>query len=78
MPVSVTIPDVPEETRDELAARAARVGQSLPEYLRAHLMALARWPSPDALWDRVQHRVLASGSRLSVDEILELLDADRR
>ena len=78
MPVSMTIRNVPDETRAELAARAARTGQSLQEYVRAQLMELARRPSPDVLWDRVQHRVLATGSRLSGDEILELRDDDRR
>ncbi|NEK87623.1 hypothetical protein GCU60_17940 [Blastococcus saxobsidens] len=78
MTVSVTIRDVPDDTRDELAARAARAGQSLQEYLRGQLVALARRPSPDALWDRVQHRVLATGSRLPADAIAELRDADRR
>lgn len=76
--VSVTIRGVPDATRDELAARAARAGQSLQEYLRAQLVALARRPSPDALWDRVHHRVLATGSRLPADAILEMRDADRR
>jgi plasmid stability protein len=77
MPVSMTIRDVPDETRDELAARAARAGQSLQEYVRAQLTELARRPSPDALWDRVQHRLLATGSRLPAEDILEMRDADR-
>ena len=77
MPVSMTIRDVPDETRDELAARAARAGQSLQEYVRAQLNELARRPSPDALWDRVQHRLLATGSRLPAEDILEMRDADR-
>jgi antitoxin FitA len=33
MPVAITIRNVPEEVRDELAARAARSGRSLQEYL---------------------------------------------
>ena len=78
MPVSVTIRDVPDETRDELAARAARAGQSLQEYLRARLTELAGRPSPDDLWDRVAHRVRATGSRLSATEILDLRDDERR
>ena len=78
MPVSMTIRDVPDETRAELAARAARAGQSLQEYVRTQLVALARRPSADALWDRVQRRVQATGSRLSGDVILDLRDADRR
>ena len=77
MPVSMTIRDVPDETRDELAARAARAGQSLQEYVRAQLNEFARRPSPDALWDRVQHRLLATGSRLPAEDILEMRDADR-
>ena len=73
----MTIRDVPDETRDELAARAARAGQSLQEYVRARLMELARQPSPEDLWDRVEHRVRATGTRLSAAEILELRDHDR-
>jgi len=34
----ITIRDLPDETSDELAARAALTGRSLQEYLRA-------WPS---------------------------------
>jgi antitoxin FitA len=78
MSVSMTIRDVPDETRDELAARAARAGQSLQEYLRGQLVALAQRPSPDILWDRVQHRLRATGSQLPANAILELRDADRR
>ena len=77
MPVSVTIRDVPDETRDVLAARAARAGQSLQKYLRAELIALAARPSPDELWDRVSARVRATGTRLSAAEILAAKDADR-
>jgi plasmid stability protein len=77
MPVSMTIRDVPDETRDELAARAARAGQSLQEYVRARLTELASRPSPDDLWDRVQHRVRATGTRLAADDIVELREHDR-
>jgi antitoxin FitA len=77
MAVSMTIRDVPDETRDELAARAARAGQSLQEYVRAQLTELARRPSPDDLWAHVQDRVRASGTRLPADVILEARDAAR-
>ncbi len=33
----MTIRDVPDHTRDVLAARAARAGMSLQEYVRAEL-----------------------------------------
>jgi len=78
MPVSVTIREVPDDVRDELAARAARAGQSLQEYLRGQLTALASRPSPDDLWERVEHRLLATGTRMPADAILELRDDDRR
>ncbi|GAB3316431.1 hypothetical protein GCM10027451_33280 [Geodermatophilus aquaeductus] len=74
----MTIRDVPDETRDELAARAARAGQSLQEYVRAQLIELARRPSPMDLWDRVERRVRASGGRPAAREILDLRDEDRR
>jgi plasmid stability protein len=74
----MTIRDVPEETRDELAARAARAGQSLQEYVRGQLIGLAERPSPDQLWDRVRHRLLATGTRLPADVILAERDRDRR
>jgi plasmid stability protein len=77
MPVSMTIRDVPDETRDELAARAARAGQSLQEYVRAQLTALAQRPSPDDLWARVQERVRTTGTQLPADAILDARDDDR-
>ncbi|WP_091542791.1 hypothetical protein [Modestobacter sp. DSM 44400] len=77
MSVSMTIRDVPDETRDELAARASRAGQSLQEYVRGQLTELARRPSPDDLWARVEQRVRATASRLPADTILEARDADR-
>ena len=46
----MTIHDVPDETHDELAARAARAGQSLQEYVRARLIELARRPDRVDLW----------------------------
>ncbi|MGY1915834.1 FitA-like ribbon-helix-helix domain-containing protein [Blastococcus sp. SYSU DS0973] len=78
MPVSMTIRDVPDDVADELAMRAARAGQPLHEYLRSQLVALARRPGPEPLWDRVQQRAVVTGSRWSGDAILELRDADRR
>ena len=74
----MTIRDVPDETRDALAARAARAGQSLQEYVRAQLIGLAEQPDPAEFWDRVRHRVRATGTRLPADVVLQARDADRR
>ena len=78
MTTLITIRDVPDETRDELASRAALTGRSLQEYLRAQLVELARKPDADAWTARVRARKQASESVLSADRILSYRDADRR
>jgi len=75
---SITIRHVPEDTRDELAARAARAGQSLQEYLRAALMELAERQDPAVLMERLRERKAELGTQLSAAEILAQRDADRR
>jgi antitoxin FitA len=78
MTVSITIRDVPDETRDELAARAASSGRSLQEYLRANLIDLASRPDVEVLLSQIRLHKAATGSRLSADEIVALKDEDRR
>jgi hypothetical protein len=78
MSTSITIRDVPDETRDELAARAARSGRSLQGYLRAQMIELADKPDIDSLLQRIADRKEATRSVLTTDEILEYRDADRR
>jgi plasmid stability protein len=51
MPVSITVRDVPDEVRDELAARAARAGMSLTAYLRTQLVEAATREDVDASVD---------------------------
>ena len=75
---SITVRDVPQETRDELAARAARSGRSLQEYLRAQLIELARRPDQGALVAGIRVRKARTGSRLSPERILAHRDAERR
>jgi len=75
---SITIRDVPEDVRDELASRARLSGRSLQEYLRAELTHLASRPDPDVLMAQVRDRTRRTGSRLSASEILAHRDHDRR
>jgi antitoxin FitA len=75
---SITIREVPEEARDELAARAARSGRSLQEYLRAELIELARRPDAQALVARIRDRKAHTGTKLSTKRILDHRSADRR
>jgi plasmid stability protein len=76
--VALTIRNVPDEVRDELAARAARSGRSLQEYLAAALTDLASRPSVEDVVTRARRRVTTTGSLVPVDEILAARDADRR
>jgi antitoxin FitA len=76
--VAITVREVPAEARDELAARAARAGQSLQEYLRALLVETAAKPSVDDVIARARARVAATGSRVDADAILAARDTDRR
>jgi antitoxin FitA len=75
---SITIRDVPDEARDELAARAAITGRSLQEYLRSELIELSRRPDPDVLLARIRERKQRTGSELPADRILQHRDTDRR
>jgi antitoxin FitA len=75
---SITIRDVPQEARDELAARAARSGRSLQEYLRAELIELASSPDQAALVERIRERKRLTGSLVDVRAILADRDAERR
>jgi antitoxin FitA len=75
---SITIRNVPADVHDELAARAARSGQSLQEYLLAALTSLAARPDVRTVLDRARARVEATGSGLSAEQILEALDEGRR
>jgi plasmid stability protein len=78
MATSITIRDVPSQTRDELAARAAASGRSLQEYLRARLIELASYPDAGTLIARIAERKERTGSELPAAEILAHRDTDRR
>jgi plasmid stability protein len=78
MGTAITIRDVPDETHDELASRAALSGRSLQEYIRSQLIELARRPDAEVLLARIRDRKQRLGSRLSVESILSHQDADRR
>lgn len=78
MAIQITIRDVPEKVRDELAARAALQGKSMQEYLRAELERLAARPSVDAWLEQVRKRKRAAQTRVSSRQILKHRDGDRR
>ncbi len=75
---AITIRGVPDDARDELAARAAVSGRSLQEYLRSELIELARRPDAGALIARVRERKRRTGAELPAKKILGHRDAARR
>lgn len=76
--VSITVRDVSDEVRDELAARAARAGKSLQEHLPGMLVASVARPAVDDVIARARARVEVTGVRVDTDAILAARDADRR
>ena len=78
MGVAITVRDVPDKVRDELAGRAARAGMSLQQYLRGMLVQSATRPAVDDLIARARSRVEVTGVRVDAESILAARDADRR
>jgi antitoxin FitA len=78
MSVAITVRDVPNDVRDELAARAARAGKSLQEYLRGVLVQMATRPPVEDVIARARMRVEQTGARVDAASILAARDAERR
>ncbi len=74
----ISVRDVPDDVRDELAARAARAGKSLQEYLRGMFIDTATHPPVEDVIARARARVTATRPRVDAQSILEARDADRR
>ncbi|MBK5249211.1 MAG: hypothetical protein JJE50_07205 [Actinomycetales bacterium] len=77
MPRSITIRNLPDETVDELAARAAASGRSLQEYLSKRLIDVSREPDVEVWLARVDARKAANPQVIGAQRILELRDLDR-
>lgn len=78
MSVVITVREVPDAVRDELAARAARAGKSLQEYLRGMYIDIAGRPAVEDVIVRARNRVAATGARVAAESILSARDAERR
>jgi glycerol uptake facilitator-like aquaporin len=78
MATAITVRNVPEDVRDELAARASRSGRSLQEFLLNHLTEVASRPSVEEVVGRARERARLTGSGMNVASILSDRDAERR
>ena len=77
MAVQITIRGVPQDVRDELAARAALQRQSMQEFLRLELERIASRPSIGVWLQSVRDRKQAAGTRIPPSHILRARDGDR-
>ena len=77
MAVKITIRGVPEEVRNELAARAATRHQSMQEFLRQELVRIASRPTIATWLSEVKDRKAAAGTIVPAAEVLRARDADR-
>lgn len=78
MTVQITIRGVPDDVRNELAARAAMRRQSMQEFLLGELERIASRPTIGAWLQGVRDRKEVSGKQVSASAILRERDADRR
>lgn len=78
MALTITVRDIPESTRNAIAAQAALEGQSMQEYLKTRLEALASRPTPKQWIAQVQRRKQRSAAEIRRQTILDHRDEDRR
>jgi antitoxin FitA len=71
---SIQVKDVPDDVHAVLRRRAAVAGQSLQEYLLAHLIQEASTPTLGELFDRIEQR---SGGRFTMEDAVAAVRADR-
>lgn len=76
--VSITVRRVPVAWRNELAARASQERKSLQEYMLGLIETAVSRPPLDAVIERSRARARASGITVTIEDILEARDADRR
>ncbi len=70
MAVRITVHDVPEPARDELAARAALANKSMQAYLREQLERMASKPSTEQWLEGVREHLRATRTRMPAEDIL--------
>jgi len=78
MATTITIRQVPDEVRNELASRAARSGRSLQEFMLREVTRIASRPALDELLADVRNRKRTAGTTVTAESILADRDAERR
>ena len=76
MSVSITVRNVPDQVRNELASRAAPNGWSMQEFLLHEFIELSKRPDRAALLARIERRL--DGTTLTAAQLLDASDSERR
>jgi plasmid stability protein len=76
MSVSITVRNVPDQVRNELASRAAANGWSMQEFLLYELIELSKRPDRAALLARIERRL--DGTTLTAAQLYDVSDKERR
>lgn len=77
MSVKITIRNVPEKVRDELAARANRRHQSMESYLLSELELIAAKPRNELVYEQVTEKLEQVKSRVDSDKIVSSIKDGR-
>ena len=77
MTVKITIRNIPEKVRDELAARAEIRHQSMQSYLLSELELIAAKPRNEFVYERVTERLEQVESRVDSDKIVSSIKDGR-
>ena len=75
---SISVRNVPQATRDALAVKAARAGQSLQEYLLAKFIELGDTRDLSEVLAEMREIRETGTSQLTRQQILDAIDAGRR
>lgn len=75
---NLTIPEIPDHAYAELARRASAEGESLSEFLRAHLIALVKASDLHRWIAEARAEADRSGVALQMEDFVEASDAHRR
>lgn len=75
---SISVRNVPQETRDALAVKAARAGQSLQEYLLARLIDLGDRVEVAEVIAEMEDIASSWEEEVTREQILDAIDEGRR
>ena len=75
---TIQVRDIPDDVYETIRRRAAAAGQSLQSYMREQVVALGSRPTRQEILAEWERELEQSPTAVTVEQILDDLDADRR